>query len=54
MNVISQYHSYGEPISRINHIDDIINSVSRNELSKFAEKVFTKDYLNIVEKLKEK
>ena len=54
MDLISLYHSYGEPISRINYIDDIINSISRNELSKFAEKVFSRDYLNIVEKLKEK
>ena len=54
MDLISQYHSYGEPISRINYIDEIINSISRKELSKFAKKIFTEDYLKIVEKLKEK
>lgn len=53
-NVIYQNHTYGEPISRINSIETVINSITRRELSQLAQKVFTKDYLNVLKKLKQK
>ena len=54
LSLIPQYHQYGESISRVNYIDTIINSITRNDLSKLSKHIFSDKYLNIIEKLAQK
>ena len=54
LSLIPQYNQYGESISRVNYIDTIINSITRNDLSKLSKHIFSDKYLNIIEKLAQK